>query len=327
MSHRSQFIFLTLLAMLLAACAGEGAEPQAPATAATPTAPSLSVPTTTALVSPTATSPVPPKNTPVSVSKTLATTLSLSAPGGSQQVSGTLKDQASVPIARASIEFAMTALDGPGLFAQYTLTGTVPAGATQADVGFRVNTECGCAGTSELILYETTYVQGGEKTNRVLNSNFAQGLNGWGFWGTGTARLETSDQGQGQMLHVTAKPSQTAAINSTRFPVSAGAAYTLTLSARVSPVSTGSGYFDIIFLNSSNEGTRKQIPLKTATVGLATRSPTTMVPFALPRASSRQASSFWMPGISAIGSICQRLLAQLYWDRRLHRHTSNSSAI
>ncbi len=226
-------------------------------------------PTTTALVSPTATvTSVPPTNTLVSLSKTLATKLILSAPGGSQQVTGTLKDQASVPVANAAIEFSMTALDGAGLYAQYTLTGTVPAGAMQADVGFRVNTECGCAGTSDFSLYDARYVQGSEKTNRVPNSNFAQGLNGWGFWGTGTARLEPSDQGQGQRLHVTVTPSQTAAINSANFPVSAGATYTLTFSARVGPVSAGSGYFDIVFLDPSKEGTRKQIPLKTATVGI-----------------------------------------------------------
>ncbi|MBI4673619.1 MAG: Ig-like domain repeat protein [Chloroflexi bacterium] len=73
---------------------------------------------------------------------------------------------------------------------------------------------------------------------------------------------------QGQVLHMTATRSQTAAINSSQFPVSAGATYTVTFSARVSPVSAGSGYFDLIFLKPSNEGTRKQIPLKTATVGL-----------------------------------------------------------
>ncbi len=224
-------------------------------------------PTTTAPVPPTATfTSVLLTSTPVSVSKTLATTLSLSAPSGSQQVTGTLKDQAGVPIAGATIEFAVTALDGAGLFAQYTLTGTVPAGATQADVGFRVNTECGCAGTSEFFLYDARYVQGSETANRVLNSSFAQGLNGWVFWGTGTTRLEPSDQGQGQVLHVTVTPSQTAAINSTRFPASAGATYTLTFSARVGPGSAGSGYFDIIFLDPSKEGTRKQIALKTATV-------------------------------------------------------------
>ena len=276
MPCRPQLICLTLFALLLAACSG-GVEPQAATTiaagAATPaSSPRATLPAsrpTAALASPNVTlMPVPPTETPASISKTLATKLSLSPPGGSQQVTGTLKDQAGVPIAGATIEVAVTALDGAGLFAQYTLTGTVPAGATQADVGFRVNTECGCAGTSDLILYQALYVQGGEKTNRVPNSNFTQGLNGWGSWGTGTARLEPSDQGQGQRLHVTVASSQTAAINSTRFPVSAGATYTLTFSARVDPVSAGSGYFDIVFLNLSKEATRRQIPLKAATVGI-----------------------------------------------------------
>ncbi len=232
-----------------------------------PATPTPAAPTTAALVPPTvAFTSVPPTSTPVPISKTLATKLMLSAPGGSQQVTGTLKDQAGVPIAGATVEFSLTALDGAGLFAQYTLTGTVPTGATQASVGFRVNTECGCAGTSEFLLYDARYVQGNETADRVPNSRFVQGLDRWGFWGTGTARLEPGGASQGQVLHVTATRSQTAAINSSQFSVSAGATYTVTFSARVAPVSAGSGYFDIIFLDSSNERTRKQIPLKSATV-------------------------------------------------------------
>lgn len=265
------YLFTSLIIFWLVACAPTPTPtpPVGGATAAVTAAPPVVVitPITTAPVTPAATlTSAPPTNTPVSGSRTLATTVSLSAPGGSPQVSGTLKEQAGVPIAGATVEFAMTALDGAGLLAQYTLTGTVPTGATQADVGFRVNTECGCAGTSEFFLYDARYVQGNEQDNRVPNSNFAQGLNGWGFWGTGTAFLALSEQGRGQMLHVMATPSQTAAINSTRFAVSTGATYTLTFSARVGPGSAGSGYFDIVFLDQSQEGTRKQIPLKTATV-------------------------------------------------------------
>ncbi|MBI4673620.1 MAG: carbohydrate binding domain-containing protein [Chloroflexi bacterium] len=232
-----------------------------PTAVATPAAPA-----TTVLGTPTATFTLAPTTTPAPVSKTLATKLNLSVPGSSQQVTGTLQDQAGVPVKDATIEFSLTALEGGGLFAQYTLTGTVPSGATQANVGFRVNTECGCAGTSEFLLYDARYVQGNETTNRVPNSRFMNGLDRWGFWGNGSARLKPSDQGQGQRLHVTATRSQTAAINSTTFPVSPGTTYTVTFSARVSPVSAGSGYFDLIFLKTSNEGTRKQIPLNTATV-------------------------------------------------------------
>jgi len=195
--------------------------------------------------------------------------LSASSPSanGTRQLTGTLTDRTGTPITNAPIELTMTPLSGPGVFAEYTQSDTVPTGATEAVVGFRVNDECGCAGTSDFTLYEVRYVEGQETTNRVPNGNFSQGLQGWGFWGTGTARLEI-DANFRQGLHVTATPAQTASINSSAFSVTAGATYTVTFAARVTPVSVGSGYFTVIFLNPSGEGTRVTIPLEPARVSV-----------------------------------------------------------
>ena len=195
--------------------------------------------------------------------------LSVGAPAadGSLEANGTLVNAAGRPLASASVELAATPIDGPGLFSEYILAGIVPAGSTQADVGFRVNTECGCAGTADFVLYEVRYVEGKETVNRVPNWEFTRGLEGWSFWGNGTVRLERSDRGSGRMLHVTATPTQTAAINSAAFPVNPGATYTLTFAARVSPVSKGSGYFDIVFL-APPEVAREIIPLEPAIVSI-----------------------------------------------------------
>jgi hypothetical protein len=159
-------------------------------------------------------------------------------------------------------------LDGPGLVAEYTLTGTVPAGAIRSDVGFRVNIECGCQGTSDFFLYRASYTEANETASRVPNSSFAQGLDGWGAWGSGTAQLESSDQGSGSMLHIKATPDQDAAINSAPFYVTPGAAYTLTFLARISPVSFGSGYFDITFQDANREIKRETIQLAPAVVSI-----------------------------------------------------------
>lgn len=185
---------------------------------------------------------------------------------GMLQVTGSLTDIAGNPISNAPVELSVTPLSGPGVFAEYTISGTVPAGVTQANIGFRVNDECGCSGTSEFFLYEARYVQGNETRNRVANGNFSQGLQDWGFWGTGTARIERSDRGPGNMLHVQATPAQSASINSAPFPVTAGATYTLTFAARVSPVSVGSGYFAVFLLKPSGEGQRDMIPLEPAAI-------------------------------------------------------------
>ncbi|MEW6405855.1 MAG: Ig-like domain-containing protein, partial [Chloroflexota bacterium] len=217
-------------------------------------------------------SAVPATETPAAPGSKLRTTVTISGPDDSLQVTGALKDQAGAPIAGATVEFSATALEGSGLVAQYTLTGTVPADAKQADVGFRVNTECNCSGTSDFVLYSVSYTQEGESNNRVPNSNIAQGWNGWGFWGDGTAFIALSDQGQGQMLHVSVTRSQSLGLNSTIFPVTAGSTYTVTFTARVNPVSAGSGYFDIIFLKNETEGTRETIPLKAATVTIGSAS-------------------------------------------------------
>lgn len=186
----------------------------------------------------------------------------------SRQVIGTLKDQEGKPIANAPIELSIKPLSGPGVYADYTISGTVPSGATQAIVGFRVNRACGCSGTSDFTLYEVRYVEGKESTNRVPNGNFSQGLQGWGLQTTGTARLEPSDRGSGQMLHVMATPAQTASINSTAFPVTAGATYTVTFAARVAPLSVGSGYFAIFFLSASDEVRRDMISLEPARISV-----------------------------------------------------------
>jgi hypothetical protein len=119
-----------------------------------------------------------------------------------------------------------------GLFAEYTLTGTVPADAVEAVAAFRVNTECGCASDADLTLYEARYTQGSETSNRVPNGSFDDGLNGWAVWGDATIELQPSDRGGVNMLHVAAPPSLVAAANSAAFPVAPGATFSATFGAR-----------------------------------------------------------------------------------------------
>jgi hypothetical protein len=196
----------------------------------------------------------------------LSLSLGTKAADGSQDATGALTDIAGVPLTDADLELTMQALDGPGLIADYTMAGTVPARAIRSDVGFRVNTECGCQGTSDFVLYQVRYTEGEETQSRVSNSSFARGLDGWGAWGSGTIRLEPSDQGSGRMLHIQARPDQDAAINSASFRVTPGATYTLTFVARISPSSLGSGYFDITFQDAQAEFAREQTQLAPALV-------------------------------------------------------------
>jgi hypothetical protein len=189
---------------------------------------------------------------------------------GGLTLSGTLTDDHGAPIPKANVSLNMTPLDGPGVMAEYTLSDIVPEGATQADVGYRVNMECdNCSGVADFTLYEVHYTQGKGDSNYVPNWKFANGLQGWDAWGEGgTWQLVPNDQGPGSALHVTAQPGQTTAINSTNFNVIAGQPFAVTFVARVAPSSEGSGYFSLVFLGTDQEIQRFKIPLQTKSVQL-----------------------------------------------------------
>jgi hypothetical protein len=187
-----------------------------------------------------------------------------------QRITGMLTDPTNVALPKAVVELTMKALEGPGLVAEYRISGTVPVGAIRSDVGFRVNTECGCQATSDFMLYQVRYTEQDETMGRVPNSNFSSGMNGWGAWGSGSILLERSDQGNGMMLHVKTTTLQDAAINSGSFEVTPNAAYTLTFVARISPASSGSGYFDITFQDAHGEIKREMIRLESAATPIGT---------------------------------------------------------
>jgi hypothetical protein len=122
-------------------------------------------------------------------------------------------------------------------------------------------------GAADLTLYQSAYSQAGG-ANRVPNSDFAQELTDWGTWGDANISLGPSDRG-GTALNVTATPSQQAGLNSTEFAVTAGQGFDLSFDARVAPLSTGSGYFAVFFLDGNDaEVTRIELPLAAPSIPL-----------------------------------------------------------
>jgi hypothetical protein len=156
----------------------------------------------------------------------------------------------------------VTPLDGAGVVAQYTATGTVPAGAVKAIVGFRVNTEGGGPQASLFNVYGVDYREEGG-FQRVPNSDFAAGSARWAIQGAAT--LTPADRGAGQMVHVDATSGQQARLDSEPFAVTPGASYALTFTARVAPSASGSGYFMLVF---PVEVQRVSVPLTPATIDL-----------------------------------------------------------
>jgi hypothetical protein len=144
---------------------------------------------------------------------------------------------------------------------QYTVSGTVPPGATSAVAGFRANTECDCTGSAAaLSIYGASFTER-DGVERVANGNLAQGWTDWGGFGSGALQLIPSDAGSGFMLQGAATASQTLGLNSVPFPVDSGGRFTLTFSARVEPSTTG--YFTVVFLSASGELSRVRIPFGT----------------------------------------------------------------
>jgi hypothetical protein len=190
------------------------------------------------------------------------------ATDGLLALSGALMDRDATALSGAPIALALKPADGSGFIYEYSLTGIVPEGATEADVGYRVNLECNCSGPADFNLYEVRYTEADETANRIPNPDFALGYEGWSPWGEAIRRLKPSDRGAGLALHVVAQPDQGAAINSAKFPTTPGASYTVTFVARVSPDSQGSGYFNLIFDNETREIRRFTLPLRPAVIPL-----------------------------------------------------------
>ncbi|MBX3049802.1 MAG: hypothetical protein KF885_11595 [Anaerolineales bacterium] len=177
-----------------------------------------------------------------------------------QTAQGVLQDEDGNPIANALVQIKVRPISGEGVFAEYTVSGTVPEDATFADVGMRINLECDCVGTANLALDQVEYLQAGDANNRVPNGRFSNGLNGWGVWGNAETNLVAG--ASGNALGIRSARNQFMGLNSAQFAVTPGSEFTVTFTARVDPRSQGSGYFNLVFQNQSGEVRRFTLPIQ-----------------------------------------------------------------
>ncbi|MFP5332306.1 MAG: hypothetical protein ACLGHX_08115 [Acidimicrobiia bacterium] len=183
-------------------------------------------------------------------------------------ITGSLSTSEGEPVTRATVLVGAVATSGPGVMAEYFLKGTVPEGVVAGNVGYRINTECECSGTVELLLEEVRYTEDGSPDSLVPNGSFARGWEAWGAWGSALYELGAGQDGSGQALRVSAMPGLDAGLNSGLFEVTPGTEFELVFLARVSPGSQGAGYFHIIFHDTSGEVQRLTIPLQPGHVDL-----------------------------------------------------------
>jgi hypothetical protein len=184
----------------------------------------------------------------------------------SSQASGSLVDSQGAPIASASIALTAQATSGPGTVSNYVLSGTVPSAITQAVIQICVN-ECDEIGTTDINVYSFQYASSDAQTTL----NFANGLTDWIVDGNGTAVVQPSSDSNGKSARISATTVQRTFINSVPLTVMPGSSYNLTIQARVSPSSFGSGYFAVVFLGAAGtEVSRATLQFTPASIALGT---------------------------------------------------------
>lgn len=157
-----------------------------------------------------------------------------------QRLEGRLTDDAGKPLGDLAVRL-MSEPSGDELQpVPYTIAGTVPAGAVEARVGFRVNVACACSGPTDFTL-ETIDYQENVSSGVHGHRDFSQRLDGWALSNGELAKVESGN------LRVLTAAGQGVTLQSAGFRVTPGASYTLRISAHVAPRSTGSGFFLITF--------------------------------------------------------------------------------
>ncbi len=187
---------------------------------------------------------------------------------------GNLKDTNGGAISGAPLTLYASPITGPGWYSTYSHSGTVPSGATTAEVRFHVNTETSTTAPSDFAVYRMSYKEG-DGIERVTNGDFSAGMSGWTTYGH--AELMSSDRGLGNMMRVQVSSTETARLDSATFTVTSGSPYTFSVAARVAPISLGSGYFCVLFYDAE----RVVIPLTAARVQVGTTTTNANGDFAL----------------------------------------------
>jgi uncharacterized protein (TIGR03437 family) len=184
------------------------------------------------------------------------------APG---QVNGGLSDSGGHPILSVPITLELQPTSGSGVVSTYTMAGTVPASINQAVIQICINQCDGSSSTNDVSLYSFHYHDSGQ--DLLMDSWKDQG--NWKAAANGTASVQISSDVNGAALTVYATPDQHTFLNSPTLAVTPGSAFTLTIQARISPYSTGSGVFALTFLVGDKVSSRVTLPFATGSVLLS----------------------------------------------------------
>jgi hypothetical protein len=165
------------------------------------------------------------------------------------------------------MEVSATPLDGG--FTELRAAGTVPAGATTALVGIRVNTEGAGPRAVRFGVYRISYREGAGSKNLVPDPGFARGAAVWGTEGRASVRFTRSDRGAGRMVRITATASQALVMNGLAFRVKQGRAFDLVATVDAPAPAALSPLLVLVFLRGT-ELSRMSIPIRPLERAVAT---------------------------------------------------------
>ncbi|HEU4851566.1 MAG TPA: DUF4214 domain-containing protein [Telluria sp.] len=188
----------------------------------------------------------------------------MSLAAGAGRAHGVLEDVSGKPLGGQAVTLTAQPADGRGTVGSQTISGTVPAETSSALVQVCIN-QCGETGNNDMSLYSFGYFDTG---GRAGSLGFVDGWSRWGLDPNGSASTILAMDAHGMGLHTKATRTQRTYINSAPFAVTPGSKFTLTIRARVSPGSVGSGAFALIFLKNT-EHSRKSLPFRPGTTVLA----------------------------------------------------------
>jgi hypothetical protein len=186
-------------------------------------------------------------------------------PDAPATVQGRLVIQDGNGLAGQTIEVAV--IDNDPTAATATMTGVVPADATDASILTRVNVEGAIEGATGFRLYDVSYTEGGGVDNLVPNGDHSQGGTFWYIEGDpiGDAAIVRSDAdldvGSNNMLAVSATAGQNVFVNGESFPVTPGAEFEFSATFALGPAADGIGLVSVAFLNPDTRTTIRIEPV------------------------------------------------------------------
>jgi hypothetical protein len=152
-----------------------------------------------------------------------------------ERLEGTITDTSGNPVPNVSIALSAAFTGTEGAPTLHTSSGVVPAKAATAVLALRINAECECSGLADVAIGAMEYREQG--SGQSVQQTF---------------RHPGAPLGAAARFH--AESGQAITQNTQRFPVTANNPFTVQVPMSINPVSAGSGYVALIFLDAEGKG-------------------------------------------------------------------------